>query len=202
MRLRTPPDATVLRQPASIVLGVCAILVCAYALFSSWSSLRLALASAVILAATLSFVLLVRPSLVLHRGGVLVNNPARQVFIPWSRVEECWDRWNLQISDGASVVTVWAISSRRPRSTSGALTGPFGRSGARGFPEIEGSRPEGMAASAVARQVEAARQEWAKRVADGQESGPADTAIVLRWDYLNIALVLVPTVVMVVAALR
>ncbi|MEI2730584.1 MAG: hypothetical protein V9G08_00970 [Dermatophilaceae bacterium] len=201
MALGTPDDATVVRQRGSVLLGVCAILACATALIASWGSLRLGVASGVVGVATLSFVLLVRPSLVIHAGGVIVNNPARRVSIPWSRVEDCWDRWNLQIYDGRSVVTVWAISSHRDRRTQGTVTGPFGGRGGKGFPELEGPRPERTTASSVARTVEAARDRWAQRVADGQVLAPAEAAVVRRWDYLDLALVLAPIAGMVIAAL-
>lgn len=193
-------SATVVRQRGSVLLGVCAILTCAIVLLGSLEGLSLGVVAVLGLAATTSFVVLVRPSVALGVDGVALNNPLRRVLVPWPRVQGCRDRWNLQIDVGERLITAWAISAHRDRP---AGAGPMrGGRGLRGFPALEGPPIERTTAGSVASQVRAGRAEWAALVAAGELTPDADAPVSARWDLLDAALLGVPAALAVVALVR
>lgn len=185
------------RQRGSVALGAVCMVACVGMFLGSLSQTNLAFVGSMALATGWSFVLLVRPSLQLSVAGVHINNPLRRTTIPWSLVEDCLSRWNLQVYAGEQLVTAWAISSsiQRPRRAGLYPGGPFGR----GLPPVDstGPAPQAVNAAALARLIQEGRQEWREEVAAGLLVADGQAQVVRAWDWLDAMLLAGPLVMLV-----
>lgn len=167
-----------LRSRSALVLGCLgALFFAAMAVIGGWSGW-----GAVFLAiAGLSIVLFVRPHVRVQSDGVVVANPFRQTFVPWSVLAAVRTRWNLELHVVAGrVITSWAIAAQLDRPTfAGSLR-----------IRSDGTRRarSGADAAQAAQLIEQLRVR-------GIEPSPDQPPAMLsrRWDWLDLALVLLPT---------
>ena len=161
-------------------------------LFASWVIFGLALVWAVF----------VRPAVLLEREGVTLRNIVRDVHIPWGMVSDAESRWSLKVLAGDRGYTAWAISSQveRPRALSAGGLGGFsnGRPGeyARAAAGSSAHAPK-VTAAAVARAIEAARQEYDEAVAHGALPAAPGAQVRVTWAPLVMAVLLLPAIAVV-----
>lgn len=106
--------------------------------------------AAVVLAVltVLVFVTCLRPAIILTEDGVLVRNPLRNTFVPWSQVEEVTVSHSIKITAGGRSVRCWTPqASGRERATAARRARPVS---ARGRYRTEPARPKGEQAAAEA----------------------------------------------------
>lgn len=209
-----------LRQMGAIVLGVAVILSCgAMAVLALFASpVNLVLVGAMLLGAAAGWSLCIRPAVLLSVAGVTVRNPTRTTFIPWALVDDVGGRWSLEVYSGDRTVPVWAVASHieRPRGASSGASGlgPFGNLFGFGKPGNDpaadapapgstGRRPvRRVTVRTAVETIEQTRLTWAQEVADGLIVAPTEPRLERRWDWLDVALLLVPIVLIVVGILR
>jgi hypothetical protein len=99
------------------------------------------------------YALAFRPAVVIDDGGVLLRNIARDIYVPWSKVDDIDRSWVLSVHAGGRRFVAWAVSARNPTrqgraATTEASAMPGGIGGIGG---IGGSKVQaGVAAAATA----------------------------------------------------
>lgn len=111
------------RQISTVGSGWLVIVICLLLLFSllrNWSGTSWAYLCWLGVVALASYLLLIRPYVLLDGDGVVVANVSTDVHIPWSQVEDVEYRWGLRfLTREGRKVNVWAIyahhrTQRRP----------------------------------------------------------------------------------------
>lgn len=148
-----------------------------------------------------------RPAVVADAGGVTLRNVARDVTVPWGRLDAVSVRWSLTLATAGRRYAAWAVPASRRRSarSAGAQLKYGGGSGtdravtAREAYLAAGSRPRGgtwpdRVAGDLAERREAAL--------DGPATGGEPPPVSVRWAWPVIAPFLASAVaVAIVAAL-
>lgn len=201
--LMSSPGTTprqVFRQRSSLLLAaVCAAtgVVLLLSLARNWSSFpRPLFAAWVIFGLALTWVIFVRPAVVLDDRGVTLRNVLRDVYIPWARLTQVTSRWNVKVFAGDKGYSAWAISSQveRPRPvSSGVLSSrPAALPKSTNIPRApHPTVVSKVTAHSVADSITTARQEYdeAGEASGGEASG--DDLVRIR---------LVPMVIVVLSA--
>ncbi len=186
-----------LRQRGSILLGATAMAAgFGLALWSVAGGEPSALfIGSMLLLGSAGWVFFVRPALVITLHGVHVHNPLRRTVVPWSQVADVGRRWNLEIYHGERRTAAWAIASHieRPRP-SGLLNVVSGR--------LKGDDtapppPKGVTVQSAAQSVEIAKQEWTEMVLDRRPEVSTDGEVERSWDWVDVAALGVPLLVVV-----
>ncbi|MDQ2758769.1 MAG: PH domain-containing protein [Actinomycetota bacterium] len=190
-----------LRQRGSIALGAIAML-CGFGL-ALWSLAggepSLVFIGIMLLVGSGGWVFFVRPALVISMHGVHVHNPLRRTVVPWAQVVDVGTRWNLEIYHGERRTAAWAIASHveRPRG-SGLLSIVNGRLGGA---DSGPPPPKGVTVQSAAQSVELARQEWTEMVVDRRPEVSAEGEVERSWDWVDVAALGVPLLVVVASLL-
>lgn len=194
-----------LRQRGSVAMGWFTV-----ALFGAMAVISLVggepslvLVGSMLFAAAAGYVLFVRPEVALTLDGVDVRNPLRDTHIPWSALEDVSARWNLQVYSGGKSYAAWAIASHieRPRGGSGLFG--LGRLGSQAAGDA-GSAPApsgGATVGSGCQLIEETHEEWAELVAAGHPNGRVGGTLTRTWDWLDIALLGVPLVLVAIGLL-
>ncbi len=132
-------------------------------------------APAIVLAATLVYGVLVRPSVEVSGSGVTLRNVVRDVEVPWAALTEVRTRYafTLVTTDGRSF-TAWAAPASG-RHTDASLTS--GEVAALGWPGAGGELPPTSASTASSSGAVAVwvRREWARAMdSSGGSSGSVE----------------------------
>jgi hypothetical protein len=203
-RSTTAPQALrTLRQRGSVAMGVIAMVLSGgMALLSLVDAVSsLVFLGCMLLGCLGAWLLFVRPCVVLTMAGVELHNPLRHTRIPWSKVDDVAARWNLEVWSGDRSYPAWAIASHieRPQGGGGVLAmGRLGSQAARD--EATAPKPSGGATvGSSARMIEAAMGEYAELVANGDGAAVAGQGQLTReWQWLEVALLVVPALLVVV----
>lgn len=205
-RSTTAPEALrTLRQRGSVAMGIIAILLSGgMAVLSVFSGqLSLLFLGCMLLVCAGSWLLFVRPAVVITMAGVELRNPFRHTRIPWSRVDDVSPRWNLEVWSGDKTYAAWAIASHIERPQRGGLMamGRLGSQAARD--EAAAPKPsDGATVGSASRLIEDAMGEYAELVADGDSAATTGQGEVTReWQWLDVTLVAVPVLLIVVGIL-
>jgi hypothetical protein len=198
----TPQALRTLRQRGSVAMGIIAMVLsggmAVLSVVSGQGSLLFV--GAMLLMCAASWLLFVRPDVVITMAGVELNNPLRRTRIPWSKVDDVAARWNLEVWSGDRSYAAWAIASHieRPRTGGMFAMGRLGSQSARD--EQEAPRPSGGATvGSASRLIEDARGEYAELVAQGDSAAvPGEGELTRTWQPLDLALLGVPALVVVV----
>lgn len=202
-RSTTAPEALrTLRQRGSVAMGIIAMVLsagmAALSVFSGQPSL--VFLGCMLLVAAGSWLLFVRPALVITMAGVELRNPFRHTSIPWSKVEDVSPRWNLEVWSGDRSYAAWAIASHIERPQRGGLLS-MGRLGSRAArDEAAAPKPtDGATVGSASRLIEDAMGEYAELVADGDSVAATGHGVLTReWQWLDVVLVVVPVLLIVV----
>lgn len=146
---------------------------------------------------TLLALFTLRPRVVLADAGVLVLNPLREVFVPWSAFTDADVTDVLRVHAGERTFRVWALREGRRRHVRDNLRRAVGDPTAPPNP----ADPDGPAESRPANQAaERLRTEAARR---RDSAGAADGGVepVMSWSPLPVAVLAAPTVLLLVALL-
>lgn len=147
------------------------------------------------------WLLFVRPAVLLDESGVTVRNVVRDVHIPWACLTDVDFRWNLKVFVGDRAYTAWGISSQveRPKGASGGmftmLSGRLDRFANEDAPPATPA-PK-VTASAVARSIELAKEDYVKAVANGEVPAAPDGQVQITWVPTALAIALLPAIVVV-----
>ncbi len=201
-RSTTAPQALrTLRQRGSVAMGVIAMVLsggmAVLSVVSGQASLLFV--GVMLLMCAASWLLFVRPDVVLTMAGVELNNPLRRTHIPWSKVDDVAARWNLEVWSGDRSYAAWAIASHIERPRTGGLLA-MGRLGSQAAKDdVEAPRPSsGATVGSASRLIEDAKGEYAELVAGGDAAAAAgEGELTRRWQPLDIALLVVPTLLAV-----
>ena len=199
-RSTSAPEALrTLRQRGSVALGIVAMslggLMAVLSVFSGEPSL--VLIGAMLLLVAIGWVLFIRPSVVLTIVGVGLENPFRRTTIPWSHVEDVSPRWNLEVWAGGKAYPAWAIASHIERPKRQGIPG-YGKLG---LDEVATNAPkpsEGATVGSASRLIETAMSEYAQLIAEGDSAAVTGREITRTWDWLDIACVVAPLLVILV----
>jgi hypothetical protein len=174
----------VFRQRSSLLLAaLCAVtgVVLLLSLARNWSSFpRPLFAAWVIFGLALTWVIFVRPAVVLDERGVTLRNLVRDVHIPWARLTQVTSRWTVKVFAGDKGYSAWAISSQveRPKLVSAGIFSPrspalpnASRVPRAPHPTVDTK----VSATSVAAAIKNAKQEYDDSVAQGLPE-PAQTA--------------------------
>lgn len=206
----TPTMKHVYRQRSSLGLAaVCAAtgVILLLSLARNWAGYPRPVPVAwVVFGLAASWVLFVRPAVLVDAGGVTVRNVVRDVQISWTSLTHVQTRWNLKVFAGDRGFTAWAISSQaqRPKSASGGMLRMLSPSRLEkqfGVHTPRTTTPGKVTAEAVARSIEQAKQEYDDAVAYGQLPGAVDDGVSVTWVPWVMAVLLVPGVAAVVLSL-
>jgi len=165
-------------------------------LFAAWVLLGLAVAWSVF----------VRPAVLLDAGGVTLRNIVRDVRIPWARVTDVTNRWNLRVQAGEQGYNAWAISAQaeRPKRAPGGMFGmpvPGRLSGVATAKVRPSTVVPKATAQSVALSIRAAKQEYDEAVTRGPAPAASDDTVRITWVPLTMAVLLVPAIAVVVLSL-
>ena len=205
-RSTTAPEALrTLRQRGSVAMGVIAMVLSGgmaiVSLLSGETSL-IFLGCMLLLCAG-SWLLFVRPAVVITMAGVELQNPFRHTRIPWSKVEDVSPRWNLEVWSGDRSYPAWAIASHIERPPRGGLLS-MGRLGVQAAKD-QAAAPktrDGATVGSASRLIEDAMEEYAELVTEGDSAAAIGQGEMVReWQWLDIALVGVPVLLIVAGAL-
>lgn len=201
-RPTTAPEALrTLRQRGSVAMGWIALAIsggmAVVSLVSGQPSL--VFIGCMLLVAAVSWVLFVRPSVVLTMVGVELNNPVRRTHIPWSLVDDVAARWNLEVWSGDKAYAAWAIASHIERPAGRSSGFAFGRLGAYAAADAAAApKPSpGATVGSASRLIEAAKGEWSELVAEGDSAVVTDGELTREWDWLDVACLAVPALLLV-----
>lgn len=197
------------RQRSQLALGWSLVGLCGLLLLSvaaRWPADRgPAYLAWLVLAASLGWVLLIRPHVRVDRDGVTLANLVRDVSVPWSLLDDVDCRWNLTLYAGERRFVSWALGSeiKRPRAQGISLFGggtggrlaQYAEQMAPGSPSL-GSTKRGVAGRAL-ELIETTRADYADAVAEGALTVPSDAAVVQRVQLVAVAALLVPIVAVV-----
>ena len=205
-RSTTAPAALrTLRQRGSVAMGIIAMVLsggmAVLALVSGQASL--VFVSSMVLVCAASWLLFVRPCVVITMVGVELHNPFRRTDIPWSKVDDVAARWNLEVWSGDRSYAAWAIASHIERPQTGGLLA-MGRLGSQAAHDADAApKPSGGATVGSASQlIEDAMGEYAELVAEGDSAAASGQGeLTRRWQWLDVTLVAVPAVLIVVGLL-
>ncbi|MDF8263052.1 PH domain-containing protein [Luteipulveratus flavus] len=183
------PQRHVFRQRAALGAGGFLLLVMVVVVVTSLFDLSRGSVDVILWCTAIAlvvWVVLLRPSVQLTQGGLVLHNLVRDVRMPWPQVDIVESRWNLKIfTPQDQGYSAWAISSQRPKPNVGGSGGMLGGLGALG--QLRGSTgrvateaPIGPSeragsAGAVAVQVQLAREDYDRAVGAGaveKQSGP------------------------------
>ncbi|MBG0813464.1 PH domain-containing protein [Planomonospora sp. ID82291] len=106
----------------------------------------------------LVFVTCIRPAVVLTDGGVLVRNPLRDAFVPWTAVDGVAVGHAIAITSGDAVVRCWTPQTTARERAAAVRRGRSGSEGGGPATEPVRSRGEQAAAEALAGRTHA---DWA-----------------------------------------
>lgn len=205
-RSTTAPEALrTLRQRGSVATGVIAMLLgggmAVLSVFSGAPSL--AFLGSMLLVCSVSWLLFVRPAVVITMAGVELRNPFRHTRIPWSKVEDVSPRWNLEVWSGDRSYPAWAIASHIERPQRGGLLsmGRLGVQAAKDQAAVPKAR-DGATVGSASRLIEDAMGEYAELVAEGDSAASTGQGELTRqWQWVDVLLVAVP-VILIVAGIR
>jgi hypothetical protein len=198
------------RQRSSLGLAaVCGVTgaVLLLSLVRNWADYpRPVLVSWVLFGLALTWVIFVRPAVLLDIEGVTLRNVVRDVHIPWTRLTYVESRWNLKVFVEDRGYTAWAISSQveRPNGTAGGMFGmlsPRRLQKQFGVDAAVSTTPAKVTASAVARSIEQAKQEYDEAVGQGRLPQPPEGQVTITWVPLVIAVLLLTVIAVAVLTL-
>jgi Bacterial PH domain len=197
-----PEALRILRSRSSIALGIVAMalggLMALLSVFSGEPSL--VLIGFMLLLLALGWVLFIRPSVVLTVVGVELDNPFRRTSIPWSHVEDVSPRWNLEVWAGGRAYPAWAIASHIDRPKRQGIPG-YGKLDL-GHAATTAPKPsEGATVGSATRLIETAMGEYAELLAEGDSAAVTGREITRDWNWLDLACVGVPVLVILVGLL-
>jgi Bacterial PH domain len=200
----------VYRQRSSLGLAaVCGVTgaILLLSLARNWADYpRPVLVSWVLFGLALTWAIFVRPAVLIDIDGVTLRNVVRDVHIPWTRLTDVQSRWNLRIFVEDRGYTAWAISSQieRPPGTAGGMFGalsPRRLEKQFGVDAAVSTTPAKVTASAVARSIGQAKQEYDEAVAQGRLPQPPETPVTITWVLLVIAVLLLTVIAVAVLSL-
>jgi len=188
----------VYRQRSSLGLAAVCTVIGVTLLFSlarNWADYpRPTLVSWVLFGLAVTWAIFVRPAVLLDIEGVTLRNVLRDVHIPWTRLSHAESRWNLRVFVEDRGFTAWAISSQieRPKATAGGM---FGMLSPRRLEKqfggaVVSATPAKVTASAVARSIEQAKQEYDEAIAQGRLPQSPEGEVTITWVPLVIAVLL------------
>ncbi len=200
-----PAALRTLRQRGSVAMGIVAMVLSGgMAVLSVVSGQASVLfVSSMLLVCAASWLLFVRPCVVITMAGVELHNPFRRTEIPWSKVDDVAARWNLEVWSGERSYAAWAIASHIERPQTGGLFA-MGRLGSQAASDADAApKPNGGATvGSASRLIEDAMGEYADLVADGDSAAAAGQGeLTRRWQVLDLALVGVPAILILVGLL-
>lgn len=196
-----PEPLRTLRQRGSVAMGIIAMVLTGGMALLSFvgGQVSVLFVGSMLLLCAASWVLFVRPCVVLTMVGVELNNPIRRTLIPWSKVDDVAARWNLEVWSGDRSYAAWAVASHIERPQVGGLLG-FGRLGAQSRLDAAAApKPsEGATVGSSSRMIETAMGEYAQLVADGDSAAQAGAGELTReWQRLDLAVLAVPALLVV-----
>ena len=197
-----PEALRTLRSRSSIALGIVAMavggLMAVLSVFSGEPSL--VLIGFMLLLVALGWVLFIRPSVVLTVVGVELDNPFRRTSIPWSHVEYVSPRWNLEVWAGGKGYPAWAIASHIDRPKRQGLPG-YGKLDLGNAAPNAPKPSEGATVGSASRLIETAMREYAELLAEGDSAAVTGREITRHWNWLDIACIAIPVLVILVGSL-
>ena len=204
-RPTTAPEALrTLRQRGSVAMGfvgmAMGLVMAVLSLVSGEPSVTLL--GFMLLLAGGSWVLFVRPTVVITILGVELNNPFRHTQIPWSEVEDVAARWNLEVYVDGRSYAAWAVASHIERPPRAGILG-MGRLGAQARQDAV-AMPEpsrGATVGTASRMIETAKEEWNELVAAGDSAVVTGGEVTRTWQWLDIACLVVPALLVVAGLL-
>ncbi|MEO8556354.1 MAG: PH domain-containing protein [Actinomycetota bacterium] len=202
----TTPDLIRQRSPLTLAAVCGAIgLVLLVSLAWQWADNPQPLFAAwVVLSLAFTWVLFVRPAVLLDEDGVTIRNVVRDIHIPWVMVTDVESRWSLKVFAGDQGYTAWAISAQgRPKVAAGGLLGIMPRkpnTAANSHSHPSTASPK-ITASTVARSIEQAQGEYSEALARASVTSPADAQVRVTWVPMALAIVLLPALAVVALSL-
>jgi hypothetical protein len=200
----TPSTARTYRQRSTQLLAYVFIAAAAFLILSllrSWAANPSpGFLSLLVLGIAVSWVLFLRPAVVVDREGVTLRNLVRDVFVPWHLLTDVEARWNVRVFAGEKGYSAWAVSKGdRPKPAGGGVLGGFGQStlarysaeDTAGAPEPGGSK---VTSRLVADVIEDTKAEYAAAVAQGEITPPESPAVQVRWAVPALVALAVPAV--------
>lgn len=109
-----------------------------------------------------------RPAVVIDDGGILLRNVLRDIYAPWSQVEDVDRSWVLTVHAGGRRYVAWAVSARNPMREG---RGAHGESGVM----------SGLAAGFASRALRDMSAEAAKAPSASVGPGEASERVLERW---------------------
>ncbi|MET9063763.1 PH domain-containing protein [Streptosporangium sandarakinum] len=116
----------------------------------------------------LVYITCLRPAVVLAEDGVLVRNPFRDTFLPWTAVDDVTVSHSIKITSGDTVVRCWTPQTSGRERASAARRAQPARTGGRFRTEATPTKGEQAAAQLLAGKTHA---DWvAEQIAERAES--------------------------------